>query len=182
WLGELAHKNQLRPEYLRFGPDLVTPLRTDADAQRFGLPGLPYPAFAGGQLWQALVPFPHMARNGIGLTTHNPPLGFSTYHALQIVVNRRYTSGLSLYWNYAFSKTIHNMESALRGDNSARPLDTYNLRLEKSLSDNDLRHTIKAAVTYELPFGRGRALFNQMNGALEAILGGWTVTAIGNYA
>jgi hypothetical protein len=182
WVGELAHENQLDPRFLRFGPDLVTRLATDADARRFGLPGLPYPAFAGGQLWQALVPFPHLARNGIGLTTYNAPLGHSTYHSLQIIVNRRYTGGLNLYGNYTLSKTIQNMESALRGTNSARPLDTYHLKLEKSLAETDQTHNVKMAAIYDLPFGRGRRLFSRMNWALDAALGGWTVTFVGNYA
>src|SRR4029450_12827158 len=52
WAGDLANKNQLDPKYLSLGTNLQTILRTDADAQRFGLAGLPYPAFSGGQLWQ----------------------------------------------------------------------------------------------------------------------------------
>jgi len=182
WIRELANENQLDPKYLKFGTDLVTILRTDADAQRFGLTKLPYPAFSGGQLWQALVPFPHLARNGIGITTHNPPLGHSTYHSLQLVVNRRYTNGLNLYWNYNLSKTMQNMESALRDDNGGRPLDTYNLRLEKAVADNDQTHTFKAAVVYDLPFGRSRKYFSNMNRALDFVFGGWTISMIGNYA
>jgi Carboxypeptidase regulatory-like domain/TonB dependent receptor-like, beta-barrel len=182
WVGDLAHKNQLDPKYLSFGSSLSTILRTDADAQRFGLPGLPYPAFAGGQLWQALVPFPHLARNGIGLTTFNSPLGRSQYDSLQIAVNRRYANGLTVFGNYNFSKTLQNMESALRNDNSARPLDYYNLDLEYSLGDFDQTHTWKFAVVYELPVGHDRRFGKEMPGALDAIVGGWTVSVIGNYA
>jgi TonB dependent receptor len=182
WVGDLAHKNQLDPQYLSFGSSLSTILRTDADAQRFGLPGLPYPAFAGGQLWQALVPFPHLARNGIGLTTFNAPLGRSRYDSLQIAVNRRYANGLTLFGNYNFSKTIQNMESALRNDNGGRPLDYYNLDLEDSLGDFDQTHTWKFAVVYELPVGHERRFGRDMPGALDAIVGGWTVSVIGNYA
>jgi Carboxypeptidase regulatory-like domain len=177
---DVAQKNQLDAKYLKFGADLVSILRTDADAQRFGLSGLPYPAFTG-QLWQALVPYPHLASNGIGLTTFNAPLGHSTYHSLQLVVNRRSSNGLNLNWNYTFSKTIQNMESTLRGDNAARPLDYYNLRLEKSLADNDLTHTFKMGLNYDLPFGRGRQLLTNMNRALEFVLGGWTLSFVGDY-
>ncbi len=182
WVGDLAHKNQLDPQYLSFGSSLSTILRTDADAQRFGLPGLPYPAFAGGQLWQALVPFPHLARNGISLTTFNSPLGRSQYDSLQIAVNRRYANGLTVFGNYNFSKTIQNMESALRNDNIARPLDYYNLDLEYSLGDFDQTHTWKFAVVYELPVGHDRRFGKDMPGALDAIVGGWTVSVLGNYA
>jgi hypothetical protein len=182
WVGDLANKNQLHPKYLSFGPNLSTILRTDADAQRFGLPGLPYPAFAGGQLWQALVPFPHLARNGIGLTTYNSPLGRSRYDSLQIAVNRRYANGLTVFGSYNFSRTIQNMESALRNDNGGRPLDYYNLDLEYSLGDFDQTHTGKFAVVYEVPVGHGRRFGGGMPGVLDAIVGGWTVSMIGNYA
>lgn len=182
WVGDLANKNQLEPKYLSFGSNLSTILRTDADAQRFGLPGLPYPAFAGGQLWQALVPFPHLARNGIGLTTYNSPLGRSQYDSLQIAVNRRYANGLTVFGNYNFSKTLQNMESALRNDNGGRPLDYYNLDLEYGLSDFDQTHTWKFAVVYEIPVGHQRRFGGEMPGVLDAIVGGWTVSVIGNYA
>jgi hypothetical protein len=182
WAGDLANKNQLDPKHLSFGTNLQSILRTDADAQRFGLSGLPYPAFSGGQLWQALVPFPHLARNGIGLTTFNAPLGRSRYDSLQITVNRRYTSGLSVYGNYNFSRTLQNMESALRNDNAGRPLDYYNLDREYGLSDFDQRHNWKISAVYDIPLGRNRRFGSGMPVVLDAIAGGWTVSMIGNYA
>jgi Carboxypeptidase regulatory-like domain/TonB dependent receptor-like, beta-barrel len=182
WAGDLANKNQLDPKYLSFEANLQSILRTDADAQRFGLSGLPYPAFTGGQLWQALVPFPHLARNGIGLTTFNSPLGRSSYDSLQITVNRRYTNGLTVYGNYNFSRTLQNMESALRNDNPGRPLDYYNLDREFGLSDFDQTHNWKISTVYEIPFGRNRRFGASIPAVLDAILGGWTVSFIGNYA
>ncbi|MCI0622643.1 MAG: TonB-dependent receptor [Acidobacteria bacterium] len=180
---DIAQKNQLDPKHLSLGSSLVSILNTDADAQRFGLSRLPYPAFAGGQLWQALVPFPHLARNGIGLATYNAPIGHSTYHSMQVIVNKRSSSGLNIYANYNLSKTIQNMEAALRGNrNPGRPLDYYNLSLEKGIADNDQTHTIKMAILYDLPIGRGRKLFSNMNSVLNALVGGWNVNFIGNYA
>ncbi len=179
---DVAQKNQLDPKYLSLGSSLVSILNTDADAQRFGLSRLPYPAFAGGQLWQALVPFPHLARNGIGLATYNAPIGHSTYHSMQVIVNKRSLSGLNIYANYNLSKTIQNLESALRGNNGGRPLDYYNLSLEKGIADNDQTHAIKMAILYDLPIGRGRTLFSNMNRVLNALVGGWNLSFIGNYA
>jgi hypothetical protein len=146
------------------------------------LSGLPYPAFSGGQLWQALVPFPHLARNGIGLTTFNAPLGRSRYDSLQIAVNRRYTNGLTVYGNYNFSRTLQNMESALRNDNAGRPLDYYNLDREYGLSDFDQTHNWKISTVYDIPLGRNRRFGSAMPAVLDAIAGGWTISFIGNYA
>ncbi len=182
WAGEVANKNQLDPQYLPFGQDLASVrLNTDADAQKYGLPKLPYPAFAGGFLWQALVPYPHLARNGIGLGTYRAPYGQSSFHSMQIVVNKRFGQGLSIYWNYNLSKTMQNMESTLINENGSRPLDIYNMRLEKSIADDDRTHNIKTSVVWDLPIGRNRKFLGGLNRALDFIVGNWQITYIGNY-
>jgi hypothetical protein len=183
WAGEISNKNQLDPQYLKFGADLASVrLNTDADAQKYGLAKLPYPAFAGGLLWQALVPYPHLARNGIGLGTYRAPYGHSTFHSMQLVVNKRFGKGLSLYWNYNFSKTIQNIETTLVGSNDSRPLNIYNLALEKSIADDDRTHNFKNYLVWELPVGKGRKFFDGMPRALDLLVGGWEVSFIGNYA
>jgi Carboxypeptidase regulatory-like domain len=182
WAGEVANKNQLDPQYLRFGEALSTVrLNSDADAQKYGLPKLPYPSFAGGLLWQALVPYPHLARNGIGLGTYRSPYGHSTFHSMQIVVNKRFGQGLSVYWNYNLSKTLQNMETTLVGNNGSRPLNIYNLSLEKSIADDDRTHNIKTSVVWDLPVGRNRRFLGGMNRILDFIVGGWRISYIGNY-
>src|SRR5262245_11969658 len=181
WAGEVANKNQLDPQYLRFGADLAgVRLNTDADAQKYGLSKLPYPAFAGGLLWQALVPFPHLARNGIGLGTYLAPYGHSSFHSMQIVVNQRLGKGLTVYWNYNFSKILQNIETTLIGSNDSRALNIYNLRLEKSIADDDRTHNFKTSVIWDLPIGRGQKFFND-NRLVDVALGGWQLTYIGNY-
>ena len=183
WAGDLVNLNQLDPQYLRFGADLANVrLNTDADAQKYGLAGLPYPGFAGGLLWQALVPYPHLARNGAGLTVYRAPVGNSTFHSLQLVVNKRFGDGLSLYGNYNLSKTIQNVESTMVNTNSNRPLNYYDLRLEKGIADDDRTHNIKVSAVWDLPVGRGRRFFGGMPRALDFVVGGWTVSYIGNYA
>jgi len=189
WAGEVGNKNQLDPQYLRFGADLSNVrLNTDADAQKYGLAKLPYPAFGesvpgkrdGGLLWQALVPYPHLARNGIGLSTYRQPYGHSTYHTLQIIVNQRMGNNLTVYWNYNLSKTIQNMETTLVGNNGDRPLNIYNLQLEKGIADDDRTHNFKTSVIWDLPFGHGQKLFSN-NRLVDVVLGGWQLTYIGNY-
>ncbi len=181
WAGEVANKNQIDPQYLRFGADLANVrLNNDADAQKYGLAKLPYPAFAGGLLWQALAPYPHLARNGIGLGTYRQPYGHSTFHSMQIVVNQRLGKSLSVYWNYNLSKTLQNIETTLIGSNDSRPLNIYNLSLEKSIADDDRTHNFKTSVIWDLPFGQGQKFFAN-NRAVDLLLGGWQLTYIGNY-
>ena len=92
------------------------------------------------------------------------------------------SNGLSLFGNYNLSRTLQNLESTLRNDVRDRPLDYYNLDLEYGLSDYDQTHTWKFAVVYEVPVGHERRFGADIPGVLDAIVGGWTVSMIGNYA
>ena len=87
-----------------------------------------------------------------------------------------------MYGNYNYSRTLQNMESALRNDNPRRLLDYYNLDREYGLGDFDQTHTLKIGGVYEIPVGKERRFGAALPGALDAIVGGWTVSFIGNYA
>ena len=135
-------------------------------------------------LWQTLAPYPTVIYWS-DLYSWNSPLGFSNYQALQIQLNKRLSHGIQWLANYTFSKTIDNMNSAFGdtwGQNGGRPLDYYNLALEKSISDFDRTHFVKIGATYDLPFGRNRSLGKSMNRVLDFIAGGWTIQYIGNYS
>jgi hypothetical protein len=109
------------------------------------------------------------------------PFGHSTFHSMQLVVNKRFGQGLSIYWNYNLSKTLQNMESTLINENGSRPLNIYNLSLEKSISDDDRTHNFKTSVVWDLPVGRNRKFLGGMNRALDFVFGGWQISYIGNY-
>lgn len=176
---ELRRLNQLDPRYLALGDALGTPVTSQA--------ALPAPvAAAGGRYpfrdtgiripaWQTLLPYPQMLGTN-EIKSAFAPLGFSTYHALQIQANQRYAHGLAFLWNYSFSKSIDNVRSAFGdtwGGNSGRPLDYYNQGLDKSVSDADHTHVFKMAAQYDLPSVRG---------PLRHALGGWTLAFIGTYS
>jgi hypothetical protein len=119
---------------------------------------------------QTLQPFPQVPYWN-PIFAYNAPLGFSTYHAFQASLNRRIASGLTWLANYTFSKALSNLDSAFNTySNYGRPLDYYNLRLEKSISSFDQTHSVKFGLRYDLPLGRGK------------IRGGWTVQILGQYA
>jgi hypothetical protein len=133
---------------------------------------------------QTLQPFPQVPYWS-AIYSWNSPLGFGTYNALQVQLNKRFSRGLQFLSNYTFSKTIDNMNSAFGdtwGMNSGRPMDYYNLELDKSVSQFDRTHWVKAGVTYDLPFGRGRQFGANVNRPVDFALGGWTLQYIGNYS
>jgi len=52
---------------------------------------------------------------------------------------------------------------------------------EERLGRDDVPHRVTTAILYELPFGQGRAIGRNAGGVLNAIIGGWSVNAIGQF-
>jgi hypothetical protein len=144
-----------------------------SDAAALGI-AYPYPGFCA-TLASALRPYPQVQGSSV-VTDYGAPLGFSTHEALQATVNREFQNGLSVYANYTRSKTLANVQSSLapgNGDNANRPMDYYNLRLEKAPAEYDQPNAFKAHIAYQIPFhGRHR---------LQEIFGNWSVSGILNY-
>jgi hypothetical protein len=101
--------------------------------------------------------------------------GNSTFHALQIDVTRRLSSGLQLQVNYQFSRLLS--DAAGNQQTNFEPfLDIHNTKLERSRpADFDLTHVFKANGFYQLPLGPG----HRWNYApLSKVLDGWNVSGI----
>ena len=164
----------------QYGTKLNNTIRTAADAAGYGI-AYPYPGFTG-TLSAALRPYPQVYSNNT-IQTYGKPIGFATYNALQVTVNREFRKGFSLFANYVFSKSLSNTDSELIGGNGANntPLDYYNLKLEKSVTGYDIPHAMKLYFNYELPVGRGKPLLGSAPRVVNAILGGWAVSGILNY-
>lgn len=86
--------------------------------------------------------------------------GKFNYNSVQIDVRRRFTQGLSLTANYTFSKNL--TDAVGTGQTRFEPfLDNNNKALEYSRADFDQTHKFNLLSTYELPFGKGKAFFNE---------------------
>jgi hypothetical protein len=60
---------------------------------------------------------------------------------------------------------------------TTNPLDSWNLRKEKSYSAMDLPHVFVTSAGYELPFGKGKPYANT-NRVARALVGGWQLNGI----
>lgn len=177
----LLNINQLDPKYYwQYGRDLLNASITSPAAIAAGIP-LPYPGFTGS-VAQALKPFPQwgdIQTSGWQPNSIGERAGNSTYHAMVLKLDKRYSSGLSLLSSYVFSKMFSDAESTAISFQS-RAMDHYNRRLEKGLSGSDQTHIMRYAFTYELPFGRGRHW--NMGGVADRVLGGWGIAGVLEYA
>jgi outer membrane receptor protein involved in Fe transport len=124
---------------------------------------------------QASLPFPQFT----GVTGVNGGyffLGNSTYHALAVKVEKRFSTGFSLIAAYTASKLIDDGQNtaAIRpgGVNSTGVQNWNNLRAERSKSAQDLPQRLVLTTLYELP------LFRTGSRLTRAALGGWQVNGI----
>ena len=164
--GRGYYANQLDPQYLVLG-NLLTQQATAANiaAARAIVPGvnLPYPTFTG-TIGQMLRPFPQYS----GVTDVYGNVARSKYHSLQFTAEkRRAADGLSVSFNYTFSRTEDDL-SARTG---------YDFAQDWSVGSNDQPHVWNAIVVYNLPFGsEGRA--GSGIPVVRAIVKGWQLSGI----
>jgi outer membrane receptor protein involved in Fe transport len=91
----------------------------------------------------------------------------STYHSLQLSLNKRFSQGFTLLSAYTWSRSIDGISLEVDGFNGQNPLD---LRADKGLSDFDIRHRWVNSFLWEVP-GPKHAL-------LRWVLGGWQANGI----
>jgi hypothetical protein len=145
----------------------------------------PYLGFSG-TVAQALRPFPQYSSAQVDSVTMSDPFGDYTYHALQVQAQKRFSHGFTLLANYTWSKTLTNADaeyptqSAWNGNGTSGALNTYNLKVEKALSQYDTPQRVVLSYSYELPLGRGKQ-FADRGGVVNALVGGWKVAGVQSY-
>ncbi len=127
--------------------------------------------------WQLQLPYPQFT--GFGPAT--APWANSSYNALQLQVDKRFSHGLQVQGAYTWSKSIDDASvtsgSAIQGG-SASLQDPNRRYLERSLSQFDVPQSVQIAYTYQLPWGRGRAYGSNWNRWLDSLAGGWETSGI----
>jgi hypothetical protein len=112
---------------------------------------------------------------------------FSTYHGLQMQIERRYANGFTGQFSYVWSKSLDTRSfdpvftlasSGTAQSAGSSPFDIYNRRMNYARSDFDRTHTFQSNFLYELPFGRGKRFAANSHGALDRVIGGWQVAGI----
>ena len=112
---------------------------------------------------QLLQTFPEFG----SITEFNVDEGMSTFHALDIHVEHRTGYGLSITANYQWSKLLEAVSFLNPGD----------IRPEYRISQYDHPTHAVIAVSYQLPYGRGRTFGRSAPRWLDLPLGGWNVAS-----
>jgi Carboxypeptidase regulatory-like domain/TonB dependent receptor len=165
-LGVDANRNH--PDVLTYGAAVLQSNINSELARQAGVQS-PYPGF-NGNVAQALRKYPQYQN----IEWRGVPNGKSQYHALEVVLNRRFSRGLQGRVGYTFSRLMNNGAESGQGDdgrnggvqNPADPLPWI-------LSDDDTPHVLLTAFTWAIP--------GPDQGALKHVLGGWNVSGVLRY-
>ena len=133
-------------------------------------------------LENGVLPFNGVAHNAIGRSGFSAALnksdGNANYNALQAKVTKRFTHGFQMQGSYTWAHSIDDANDpivAATGQvNFVR--DPLLPALDRGNSDHDIRHVGVINSIWELPFGLGRAHWNQ--GFMGRVLEGFQMTGI----
>jgi hypothetical protein len=140
-----------------------------------GLAGTPVPA---GTYY---VPTATRANPALANTWTYFSEGDSSYNALQVDVNHRFSGGFSVRGVYTWSKTIDDGDSlnaTTSGGEPALASNPFNLRADRGLANFDVRNVGVMNASYRLPFGPGRRFWTDASGTRKTLADGWTVNSI----
>jgi hypothetical protein len=104
----------------------------------------------------------------------------STYHSLQLTVERRFASAGSLLVAYTNSKLISDTDTLTNWlETGAGAIqDNNNLKGERSLSSQDVPQRLVISYVLDLPFGHGRRYLSGASGIMDKVVGGWGVDGV----
>jgi len=127
-----------------------------------------------------LRPFPQFDGPFSGLTRLSAT---SFYNSMQIRFQKRASHYISFEGNYTLSKSTDNSSAGANSFitdllSAGNPQVLYDLKAEHGISANDATHRLALATIAEIPVGRGRWIGHDMNRVLDAVVGGWSISAI----
>ncbi len=102
------------------------------------------------------------------------PYGGSSYNALQVIFEHRYSRGLQLTASYTYDSNLDNIQDAGSWI-SAIGLNPTDKSYDWGYNDAAIRHMFNLQTTYALPFAKSAT------GLEHALLGSWQVNAVAYY-
>ncbi|HEX5832932.1 MAG TPA: carboxypeptidase regulatory-like domain-containing protein [Pyrinomonadaceae bacterium] len=109
---------------------------------------------------------------GIGNITTDESNGNSTYNAMQLWLNRRFSERLAFQVAYTWGHAISDVALTSFTNSTSDP---FNFGLDKGDADLDRRHTLVSNVVYVLPS------FKRWGRAADLLLSDWQMNTIASY-
>ncbi len=100
-------------------------------------------------------------------------IGWSSYHALQTSLNRRFSSGWQTQVSYTWSKSIDNSSGTYNLDGGGATTNPWDANFDRGLSTFNRKHNFRVSGIYALPF--------KGNGVKGTLVNGWQITGVYTY-
>ncbi len=107
--------------------------------------------------------------------------GDSSYNALQIDVNHRFSHGLFLRGVYTWAKALDDSDSlnaTTSGGEPALGSNPFNLAADKGLANFNVKNSAAVNGVYELPFGHGKTFLGNGTGFGDWLASGWSLNSV----
>jgi hypothetical protein len=101
----------------------------------------------------------------------------SHFNALQVRYEQRFVAGLTLLNSFTWEHSLDNASASLEG-NTPSPQDGNNISADYGQSDYNLPVANVTSLVYDLPVGHGRQVLASANPVLDAVVGGWQISAV----
>jgi len=104
------------------------------------------------------------------------------YNALQVILRQRQHSGLEYTVNYTYGKAMTNSlgNYALNVNGYSGAFQNYyDSAADYGPAGYDIAHNLSFTSVYALPVGHGQQYLSGANRAVDLIIGGWKVSAVG---
>jgi hypothetical protein len=124
------------------------------------------------------------AQGGEGATVSGTKSnGNMRYDSLQVELQKQMSHGLQYQVAYTLSKCMSDSTGYYGAWNNALSAsaywqNVYDQKAEWAPCYYDATHVISAYAIYDLPFGRGKMFGKNANGAVNQVIGGWSVSPI----
>jgi hypothetical protein len=103
--------------------------------------------------------------------------GTDHYNALDIVLNRRFSRGLTLGAQYSWAHSIGNTDGSKDARSSS---NHYSFSSEYGDNISDVRQSFNLSLLYELPYGSGKKFGSSASPLAKGLLGGWQIGTLFN--
>jgi hypothetical protein len=138
----------------------------------------PYPTANPNSPIQSRRPFPNL-----GSADNESTQAYSTYHALEVKLEKRYSRGLTFLAGYTWAHALDDNSNAVLLANSGPGAfdDTRNardIRADYGNSAFNPRQRFTLSLMYDLPVGHGRTYGDNWSRKLDGVLGGWQIAEI----
>ncbi len=130
---------------------------------------------------QASIPFPLLSYIATGTSL----LGHGNYNSGTVSVHK-HSANFQFEASYTYTRDLTNVNGApvasagsFVNEFGNTLSDPYNPNLDYGNTPYDRRQRFLVTFLYNLPFGRGKALFRDAGGVVNRIIGGWELSGIG---